>query len=494
MSTRSRSRRALWSLIPVALAACAAPSDEVEPELLGTVSSGLVAVPSFGTNPAQLKMSKFVPAAPPAGPRPLVVVLHGCTQTASAYESAGWSTLAEEWGFYVVYPEQNTARNNSSGCFNWSGRWKSAPNAVFTPEPLDLTEIARGNGENQSIKEMVDKMKADHPIDAERVFVTGLSAGGAMTALLLATWPDVFSAGAIFAGIPYGCATDKKTTKESADCLGDYSGANAYLARTPKAWGDLVRGAAPGHTGPYPRVQIWHGTTDFVVHSRNMTELVKQWTDVHGTDQTPDTKDTVESYPHQQFKDASGRIVVETFEITGKGHGTEIAASKPIDPAKAGGPKCGKPGSYILEAGICSTYHAAKFFGLDATSPGAGSSSGSTGPGADGGASGDGSGSAPGPGPDGSGSTGGKDDGKGGEDGSSSCTMTRPPASWTARTPRDPSLPPPDRTIATARGPQSCASERKKTSMGSVSSCCRSRSLRSRRPPEMIISFFGGIR
>lgn len=110
------------------------------------------------------------------------------------------------------------------------------------------------------MKEMIDKMKADHAIDDEGVFVTGLSGGGAMTALMLAVWPDVFSGGAIFAGIPYGCATNKKTTAETGECLESYTGADAYLSRTPARWGDLVRTAAPSFKGPYPRVSIWHGT------------------------------------------------------------------------------------------------------------------------------------------------------------------------------------------------------------------------------------------
>jgi poly(hydroxyalkanoate) depolymerase family esterase len=329
--------------------------------------AALTDVASFGANPAQLTMKKHVPATVPAGPRPLVVALHGCTQTAEAYESAGWSALADQWGFYVVYPGQNTAKNNSSGCFNWGGRWKSAPQAfVISPEAL-----IEDDTEHQSIRQMVDKMKADHAIDGSRVFVTGLSAGGAMVSLLLARSPDVFSAGAIFAGVPYGCATDKKTTTEAAACLKDYSGANAYLSRSPKAWGDLVRGAAPSFKGTWPRVQIWHGTADFIVDDANQNELVKQWTDVNGADQTPDVSDSIENYPHALYKDASGKVVVETFTMTGKSHGTEVAASKPIDPANASGAKCGKAGSYIIEAGICSTYHAARFFGLDPSAPNA---------------------------------------------------------------------------------------------------------------------------
>jgi poly(hydroxyalkanoate) depolymerase family esterase len=375
--------RSFALLSVVAVAACSAPADDpqtAQPENIGQTSSALEAVTTFGTNPAQLKMYRYTPANMPAGPRPLVVVLHGCTQTAAAYENAGWSALADAWKFHVLYPEQNNTRNNSGGCFNWGGRWKSAPQTfVFTPEPLDLTEIARGHGENQSIKEMVDKMKADHPVDDKRVFITGLSGGGAMAALMLAVWPDVFSGGAIFAGIPYGCATNKKTTAEAGNCLKDYSGANAYLDRTPQAWGDLVRSAAPSYKGAYPRVSIWHGTADSVVNSKNQAELVKQWTNAHGIDQTPDAQGDVDGFPHAEYKDASGKTVVETYTITGQGHGTEVAPSKPIDPGNAKGPTCGKAGAYILSTGICSTYHAGKFFGLDgagAVTPGSTSSGG----------------------------------------------------------------------------------------------------------------------
>jgi poly(hydroxyalkanoate) depolymerase family esterase len=367
------------ALLLTFVAACSAPADDPAPaiENIGQTSQALDAVATFGTNPAALKMFKHVPANVAAGPRPLVVVLHGCTQTAAAYEAAGWSELSDAWGFYVLYPEQNTQKNNSSGCFNWGGRWKSAPQTfVFTPEPLDLTEIERGHGENQSIKEMIDKMKADHKIDDKRVFVTGLSGGGAMAALMLAVWPDVFSGGAIFAGIPYGCAMSQKTTAEAGNCLKDYTGSNAYLARTPQAWGDLVRAAAPSYKGPYPRVSIWHGTSDSVVNNANQAQLMKQWTNANGIDQTADAENMVDGFPHAEYKDASGKTLVETYAITGQSHGTEVAPSKPIDPAQAKGPTCGKAGAYILSAGICSTYYAGKFFGLDGASSSGGTSSG----------------------------------------------------------------------------------------------------------------------
>ena len=143
----------------------------------------LTQVASIGSNPGALKMYKHVPSGMPAD-APLVVALHGCTQSAAAYEASGWSALANTHKFYVVYPEQQSG-NNSNKCFNW----------------FESGDIARGQGEALSIKQMVDKMKADHLVDDKRVFVTGLSAGGAMTALMLATWPDVFAGGAIFAAL-----------------------------------------------------------------------------------------------------------------------------------------------------------------------------------------------------------------------------------------------------------------------------------------------------
>jgi hypothetical protein len=133
-------------------------------------------------------------------------------------------------------------------------------------------------------------------------------------------------------------------------------------------------------------------------------------------------------YSHSDASQASwhcSKVVVETFQITGKGHGTEVAASKPINPAKADGPKCGKPGAYIIEAGSCSTYHAAKFFGLD----------GNGAPGAEPGSAGaDGGTATSSGGPGGEDSTGeGADGGKKGTwvDGSagSTCTLTRRPSS-----------------------------------------------------------------
>jgi poly(3-hydroxybutyrate) depolymerase len=140
--------------------------------------SPLTETTDFGSNPGELRMWSFVPAKSQQAPA-LVVVLHGCGQTAAGYDlGAGWSTLAERYGFALLMPEQQRG-NNAQGCFNW-----------FNPE-----DITRDHGEACSIRQMIARMAADHGIDRNSIFVTGLSAGGAMTSVMLATSPEIFSAG-----------------------------------------------------------------------------------------------------------------------------------------------------------------------------------------------------------------------------------------------------------------------------------------------------------
>jgi len=256
----------------------------------------------------------------------LVVVLHGCTQSAASYDvGAGWSTLAERYGFLLLLPEQ-TPKNNPKTCFNW-----------FLPD-----DATRGRGEALSIRQMIEKMIDAHGIDRTQVFITGLSAGGAMTAAMLATYPEVFAAGAIIAGLPYGTASNVQEAFESM-----FQG-KSHIA---KVWGDKVRHAS-SHRGPWPRVSIWHGDADATVKPINAESLVRQWTDVHGIDAAP-VEDKVDGYPRKVWR-RDGVDVVEIYTITGMAHGTPLAT-------EAHG---GEAGPFLLEAGISSSYHIAKFFGL----------------------------------------------------------------------------------------------------------------------------------
>ena len=189
-------------------------------------------------------MWKYVPSGMPQN-APLVLALHACSQQAADYVKAGWNALADKYKFYVVYPEQTTT-NNALTCFNWAGN-----NTNVLTGDNDPANLTRGMGENQSMKQMVDKMKADYSIDGKRVFISAACrAAAAQTALMLATWPDVFAAGATFAGIPYWCTINKN---QVTTCL------NPGVTHTPQEWGDLVRKDFPSYTGPWPRIAIWQG-------------------------------------------------------------------------------------------------------------------------------------------------------------------------------------------------------------------------------------------
>jgi poly(hydroxyalkanoate) depolymerase family esterase len=279
-------------------------------------------VPNFGSNPGNLTMFRYVPSGLAAN-RPVVVALHGCTQNAAGYGTgAGWTQLADQLRFSVVLPEQKSA-NNYNKCFNW----------------FERGDTTRGQGEAESIAQMVRKTITDTGANPARVHVTGLSAGGAMTAVMLATYPEMFAGGGVVAGIAYQCA---------ASMIDAFSCMNPGKNQTPAALGNAVR-AASSHTGPWPTVSVWQGTADYTVAQANATELVEQWTDVHGIPATPTSTDTVAGYPHKMYA-AGGRTVVESYTITGMGHG------QPLDPGTGVG-QCGQAGAYLLDVNLCAAWH-----------------------------------------------------------------------------------------------------------------------------------------
>ncbi|HEX4452560.1 MAG TPA: PHB depolymerase family esterase [Kofleriaceae bacterium] len=310
-------------------------------------------VASFGSNPGALEMYEHVPTSLPAS-APLVVVMHGCTQTASSMESAGWDTLADQYGFVVAYPQQQSS-NNIESCFNWYD---------------GATDDARNAGEAESIAQMVQYEITTHGVDPARVFVTGFSAGAAMTAVMAATYPDVFAAASIMSGLPYECATDETTA---------YSCMNPGVTKAADAWGALVRAAYT--SSAYPRVQIWHGSSDTTVAPMNEQQLALQWTDALGTTMTATSQSMVGSAALTVY----GNDAVETYLVSGMDHAVAIGTDGSI--------AC--PGSatlYFEDHGVCSTVRAAQFFGIV---PGDGSGSGSggnTGSGGGGGTGGGGDG------------------------------------------------------------------------------------------------------
>ena len=292
--------------------------------------SPLVEVREFGANPGALRMFAFVPGNLQQ-PRALVVVLHGCGQTAAGYDlGAGWSTLAKHYGFALLMPEQQLG-NNANGCFNWFNR----------------DDTAREHGEAASVRQMIARMAADHGIDSRRVFITGLSAGGAMTSVMLATYPEVFAAGAIIAGLPFGVASNVREA---------LTGMRGWRARSPRELGDFVRKASH-HRGKWPKLSVWHGSVDPVVNPANADEIVKQWVDVHQLPAMPMSEGIVNGHPHRVWWNADGETVVESYTITDMAHGTPLGLADNDN-------RYGNGGAFLIEAGISSSYLIAKFFGL----------------------------------------------------------------------------------------------------------------------------------
>ncbi len=313
------------------LGACALDEEAAERGAEQALAPALTEVTGFGSNPGALKMFRYVPSGLPSN-APLVVALHGCTQSASVYSTqTEWNNLADRYKFAVVFAEQPRA-NNSSLCFNW----------------FQTSDISRGQGEALSIKQMVDAMKASFSIDAARVFVTGMSAGGFMTTVMLATYPDVFAGGAINAGGAYACAT---SLLEASNCQ------RGQVSKTPQQWGDLVRSGSGGYGGPWPRVIAFHGATDATVAPADMQQAVDQWTNVLGIDGTADVSETFRTATHKVYKNAAGRAMVETFLIANTGHALTV------DPG-AGVDQGGTTGAFAEDHDIYSSYYAAKFWGL----------------------------------------------------------------------------------------------------------------------------------
>ena len=298
--------------------------------LTQNLRSPLVETTDFGSNPGGIRMFSFVPTnlqQPPA----LVVVLHGCGQTAAGYDlGAGWSTLAKHYGFALLMPEQQSS-NNANTCFNW-----------FNPE-----DTARDSGEACSIRQMIARMVNDVGIDPHRIFVTGLSAGGAMTSVMLATYPELFAAGAIIAGLPFGVATNMREA---------LSGMFQSPPRPASELGDLVRNASD-HKGPWPKLSVWHGSADRTVNPANADEIVKQWLDVHHLPSAPMSEAEVDGYPRQVWWNADGETIVESYTITAMAHGTPVGLADNDE-------RYGAQGAFLIEAGISSSYHIANFFGL----------------------------------------------------------------------------------------------------------------------------------
>ncbi len=295
----------------------------------------LVQIRPFGTNPGNLKLMFYDPGNI-TEKAPLVVILHGCTQMAkSCAEQSGWNKLAKLHQFYVLYPEQIII-NNPENCFNW---YRTA-------------DQSRDKGEPASIMQMITHLKKNKNIDSSRIYVIGLSAGGAMSSIMMAAFPEVFDKGGVMAGGPYKSA--ESVMKAGTSMVG-------MVSKSPEDWGDLVRKENPNYKGKYPELIVFHGGIDPVVSTNNSNQLIKQWTNIHNSDYEED--EHFERFRNDEdiectiYKNNQQEEIVRYYRIRGIGH------ALPIDTGSCS-TQGGKTGLFAINKGFHSTFWAAEFFGL----------------------------------------------------------------------------------------------------------------------------------
>ncbi len=292
-------------------------------------------VKNFGDNPGCLRMYMYTPSGTtPHAKRPLVVVIHGCTQSAERIaELSGWNDLADHAGFYVLYVEQRFW-NDRAFCFNW-----------YKPD-----DIVPSKGEVASVNSMVLHAVKHWPVDNERVFVYGVSSGGGLSAAALACYPDVFKAGAVVAGAAYRGA--------EANVLGRKA-LEDPLKVSAITLGERITALHPKGTH-YPRLIIVHGTDDDVMDFNEGEALAKQWAVALKADTVPThIVNDFRSVPgvEQRTYRAGAKDAVTFYVFLGLGHKLPV---QPGAPPQHGG----KVSFMSPDAGIHSTYLIAQGFGL----------------------------------------------------------------------------------------------------------------------------------
>ncbi|WP_308799550.1 PHB depolymerase family esterase [Streptomyces sp. UH6] len=296
MTVQRKSRRGVALLAAFAgvvtlLAACQASAEP------SRKPASLTEVTDFGKNPGGLRMYEYVPNSAGAHP-PVLVAVHQCTGSGPGFHAGtAFAELADRYGFIVVYPDANS----EGQCFD------TASSQALKRD---------GDSDPTSVVSMVKYAEEHHKADAGRVYVTGASSGANMTNVLLADYPDLFKAGSVFMGVPFGCfPIDDYGSDGWREC------SSGRHTKTPQKWGDLVRDAYPGYKGARPRVQLWHGTEDDTLNHKNLGEEIKQWTDVLGVSPEPVLTDRPKSgWTRTRYEDDGKQPPLEVISVEGGQH------------------------------------------------------------------------------------------------------------------------------------------------------------------------------
>jgi poly(hydroxyalkanoate) depolymerase family esterase len=258
----------------------------------------LTRITNFGNNPTNLDMYLYVPDN--VAPQPaLLVLVHYCTGSASAIVNGNghdFVTAADRYGYIIVAPEAT----RDGHCFDVSTR------AGLTRD---------GGSDSTGIMSMVAWTRQRYNVDPDRIVVSGFSSGAMMTNVLAAEYPDVFSAGSAFSGVPAGCFATSDGSMWNSQC----SGGN--ITRSAQEWANTAHAMYAGYSGTYPRMQLWHGDQDTTLTYHNFGEEIKQWTALHGLSQTPAFTDHPQSnWTRTRYGDTSTTATVEGISVAGTGH------------------------------------------------------------------------------------------------------------------------------------------------------------------------------
>lgn len=247
---------------------------------------------SFACSAGTRSYKLYIPSRRQTGRRALLVMLHGGTQDADDFAAGTrMNALAEEHGFIVAYPSQSKAAN-ASLCWNW-----------FTPE-----NQIRGKGEPSIIAGITKDIIATYDIDTARVFVAGLSAGGAMAAVMGATYPDLYAAVGVHSGLPYRSAADLPSAFAAMRGQGGPLDLRSWRSRSA------------ANDGPQIRTIVFHGDADNIVHPSNAGSIVMPAEDDESVELAKSRNAAARAHTLTVTRDKTGKVMVEQWLIHGGGH------------------------------------------------------------------------------------------------------------------------------------------------------------------------------
>lgn len=302
-TTRTVPVRALLGALGVAAAATSCAPPDADP--VSERAAPLVRTASSGGYNYRL----FIPSSySPGTPAPLVLMLHGCTQSADQFAQATqMEALAETEGFLVAFPDQ-PASANPVKCWRW----------------FDTAHQARGGGEPAILAGIVEHVGKSYRIDSDRVYAAGFSAGAGTAVILGATYPDVFAAIAVSSGLEYKAATDAFSASSAMRGGGP----------SPVTQGGVALRAMGANSRVVPTL-VFHGTGDTTVAPLNAEQVVSQWAqtndladDGRDNDSIDDRPESTEArtapggrrYTRSVYRDSSGVQVLEKILVEGMNH------------------------------------------------------------------------------------------------------------------------------------------------------------------------------